>query len=237
MATVLIIATDPVIGDLLGQLTDLAGHVALFRRRGEEPGPAIREARPSVVLVDAASTSAVLSSITAASSEAGAQVVYFASTMAARDLRRFALDRKCNYFELPAGPKLLRQVLTAALREPSGVADAAPQGQYAVTAAAVAVARARVLVDRSRDIRSESRTLRAEHEATLAESRRSYATLREAVIFYTRELRGAGIPPDRTLDMVRAAVTSDVATARANGEITRALDDAVEWCLQAYYAA
>jgi len=238
MATVLIIATDQVIGDLLGQLVDLAGHVAQLRRPSEHPAEAIAHWRPEVVLVDAAYGRSPLDAITAAAAGVGAQVVYFATTMPASELRRFALDRGAKYFALPAGPTLLRQVLAAALSgQAQRPADGSLTGQYAVSVAAAAVARARALADRSRDLRTESRTLRAEHEATLADCRRRYADLREAVIAYTRELRGAGVPPDRTLEMVKAAVSSDITAARANAEITRALDDALEWCLQAYYAA
>jgi hypothetical protein len=238
MATVLIIATNQMIGGLLGQLTDLAGHAAQFRRADEEPSEAVRHSHPDVVMLDAAYGHASAQAIAEAAADVGAPVVYFAAAVPANELRRFAFERGAKYFALPAGPKLLRRVLSSALGDeeaPGGPGSSALQ--YAVTAAAAAVARAQALADRAAEIRTQSRTLRAEHEATLAECRRSYADLREAVIAYTHELRVAGVPPDRTLEMVKAAVESEVPATRANAEFRRALDDAVEWCLQAYYAA
>jgi DNA-binding response OmpR family regulator len=233
MATVLIIATDQVIGGLLGQLTELSGHAAHFRRDGDEASQAVRQAGPDVVMVDAAYGRASLDGVARAAADVGAAVVYFASTMPAKELRRFALERGAKYFALPAGPKLLRQVLASALAgEPASGDD------VSVSAAAAAVTRARALVARAGEIRTDTRALRAEHEAALAECRRSYAELREAVISYTRALRSAGVPPDRTIEMVRAALASDAGGAHAHGGALRdAMDDALEWCLQAYYAA
>jgi hypothetical protein len=225
------------IGGLLGQLTDLAGHAAQFRRELEDPGDSIRESHPDVVMLDAAYGRAT-DVIATAAADVGAPVVYFAATLAPGELRRFALGRGAKYFALPAGPKLLGRVLASALG-PNGTA-ATPidsSAQRAVTAAVAAVARARVLADRSALLRSTSQSLRTEHEAALAECRRSAAELREAVIAYTRELRGAGVPPDRTLEKVKEAVRSDVSGFRAPRDVSRDLEDATEWCLQAYYAA
>lgn len=239
MASVLIIATDQMIGGLLGQLTDLTGHAAQFRRDDEEPSDAVRKAHPDVVMLDAAYGRVSMDVIAEAAADVGAPVVYFASTLPASELRRFALERGAKYFALPAGPKLLGRVLSGALSVARGEADAhaTSAGQYAVTAAVAAVTRARVLVGRAAAIRMESRTLRAEHESALADCRRSQAELREAVIAYTRELRGAGVPPERTLELVKDAMRSDVAGPRAPTDFDRDLDDATEWCLQAYYAA
>jgi DNA-binding response OmpR family regulator len=239
MATVLILATDQMIGGLLGQLTDLAGHSAQFRRDGEEPSEAVRHSHPDVVMLDTAYGAARADLIAEAAAHVGAPIVYFAAAVPANELRRFALERGAKYFALPAGPKLLRAVLSSVLEgdveAPSGHSQSV--GRYAVAAAAAAAARAHALADRAAEIKARSITPRAEYEATLADCRRSYGELREAIIAYTRELRGAGVPPDRVLEMVKTAVESEATEARANVEFRRALDDAVEWCLQAYYAA
>jgi hypothetical protein len=239
MATVLIIATDQMIGGLLGQLTDLAGHAAQFRRQGEEPSEAVRHSRPDIVMLDAAYRPATMDSVAAAASDVGAPVVYFAATMTAGELRRIALERRGKYFALPAGPRLLGRVLADAVAHDEHALDVsgASSGRTAVAAAAAAVAHARLLADHAASIRSESIALRAERDAALAECRRSYANLRDAVIAYTRELRGAGVPPDRTLAMVKDAMRSDAAGSRSATDVDHELDDAVEWCLQAYYAA
>lgn len=243
MATVLIIATDHMIGGLLGQLTDLAGHAAQFRREREEPGESVRDSHPDVVLLDAAYSRAAMDVIADAAADVGAPVVYFAAALPAGDLRRFALERGAKYFALPAGPRLLRRVLSSALAANATAAQAAQaadsSAQYAVTAAVAAVGRARGLADKAATLRTTSQTLplRTEQEATLAECRRSAADLREAVIAYTRELRGAGVPPDRVLEKVKEAVGSDVTGFRAARDVNRDLEDATEWCLQAYYAA
>jgi hypothetical protein len=160
------------------------------------------------------------------------------------ELRRFALERGARYFALPAGPKLLGRVLADALAtrggsRPEVFADVESTARYgvAVAAAAAAVARARALAARSEEIRAESRVLRAEREAALAECRRTQAELREAVIAYTRALRGAGVPPERTLDMVKGVLRAEAGGPRGTSELAADIDDAVEWCLQAYYAA
>jgi DNA-binding response OmpR family regulator len=240
MATVLILATDRMIGGLLGQLTELTGHSAQFRRDGEEASAAVTEERPDVVLLDAAYAGSTLDLVAAAASRVGAAVVYFSSMLPANELRRFALERGAKYFALPAGPKLLARVLADALstrRHPAAPANVQPSGEAAIAAAAAAVLRAKLLAERANVIRAESRLLRAEREAALAEGRRSHAELREAVIAYTRELRGAGVPPDRTLELVREAVRLHARDSGAYPARDAALDDALEWCLQAYYAA
>jgi hypothetical protein len=242
MATVLILATDHLIGGLLGQLTELAGHSAQFRRGGDEASEAVGAARPDVVLVDAAYGRTTLDAAAAAAANVGAQVIYFASTLSAGELRRFARERGARYFALPAGPRLLGRILADALADSAcGRAaagnDVESSARYAVAAAVAAVARARALVAHSDEIRAESRALRAEREAALAECRRSQAELREAVIAYTRALRGAGVPPERTLDLVKGALSSQAQGQRGASELAGDLDDAVEWCLQAYYVA
>src|SRR3712207_5715081 len=115
MATVLIIATDQIIGGLLGQLAELAGHAAQFRRSSEEASEAVRQTQPEVVMADAAYGRETLDGIAAAAAEVRAPVVYFAATLSSSELRRFALERGAKYYALPAGPKLLRQVLNSAL--------------------------------------------------------------------------------------------------------------------------
>ncbi|MDQ3950032.1 MAG: hypothetical protein M3282_06780 [Gemmatimonadota bacterium] len=238
MATVLIIATDQMIGGLLGQLTDLAGHAAQFRRENEEPSESVRHSHPDVVMLDTAYGQRAMDAIAAAATDVGAPVVYFAATLSTSELRRFALERGAQYFALPAGPKLLGRVLTSAL-----AADATAGGpvesaaHYAVSAAVAAVARARMLAERAAALKTTSRALYAEHESLRADCRRSAAELREAVIAYTRELRAAGVPPDRTLEMVRDALRSEVTGSGAAPDLGHELDDATEWCLQAYYAA
>jgi DNA-binding NtrC family response regulator len=230
MASVLIIATDQMIGGLLGQLTDLAGHAAQFRRESEKATEAVRQAHPDVVLVDTAFGRASMDVIADAAADVGAPVVYFAAGLPPIELRRFALERGAKYFALPAGPKLLGRVLASALDASRGdPANGDSSGLNAVTAAVAAVRRARVLASRAAMLRSESHVLCAEHESALADCRRSQAELREAVIAYTLELRGAGVSPDRVLEKVKDALRSDL--DRDLG------DDAVEWCLQAYYAA
>lgn len=238
MATVLILATDQMIGGLLGQLTDLAGHAAQFRRDREDPGESIRDSHPDVVMLDAAYGPAAMDVVATAAADVGAPVVYFAASLPATELRRFALARGAKYFALPAGPKLLGRVLSSVLAQDATATDSADSpARYAISAAVAAVARSRVLAEKAAMLKATSQAFRAEHEASLAECRRSAAELREAVIAYTRELRGAGAPPDRALEMVKEALRSEVNGFRTPPDVRRDLEDATEWCLQAYYAA
>jgi DNA-binding response OmpR family regulator len=238
MATVLIIATDQMIGGLLGQLTDLAGHAAQFRRETEEPSESVRHARPDLVMLDAAYGRAAMDAIAAAAADVGAPVVYFGAALPANELRRLALERGAKYFALPAGPRLLGQVLASALGAggaAGGAVDSA--AQYAVTAAVAAVAHARARAERTAALKTTSHALRVEYESLLADCRRSAAELREAVIAYTRELRAAGLPPDQALERIKDVLRTEVTRSGAAPDLGRELEDATEWCLQAYYAA
>lgn len=237
MATVLIIATDHLIGGLLGQLTDLAGHAAQFGRANEAPIESVRQTQPDLVMLDAAYGGAAMDAIAAAATDVGAPVVYFAAALPATELRRFALERRAKYFALPAGPKLLRRVLASALTADAATAGEISSARYAVVAAIAAVGRARMLAERAADLRSTTQTLRAEYESLLADCRRSAAELREAIIMYTRELRASGVPPDQALQMVRETLRSEIHASNPTPDIGGELDDATEWCLQAYYAA
>jgi hypothetical protein len=171
--------------------------------------------------------------------EVGAAVVYFGAAFPAGELRRLALQRGAKYFALPAGPKLLGRVLSAALADgsPSRQIHGSSTAYCAVSAACVAVRRARALAERSLSIRAEGPALRAEHDAVLADCRRLYADLREAVMAYTRELRSAGLPPERILEMVKTALRSKSTVRAPATDTATEIDDAVEWCLHAYYAA
>jgi DNA-binding response OmpR family regulator len=239
MATVLIISSDRMIGGLLGQLADLTGHAAQFRGESEEPTEAVRRGSPDVVLLDAAYGRDVIDGVAAAADHVGAPVVYFAPALGPAELRRLAVERRSKYFPLPAGPRLLSRVLSAALaeRRATSSVDELVVAQYGVTAALVAVSRAKMLVERSAATRAESRSLRNDREVALANCRRSYANLREAVIAYTRALRNDGVPPDRTLELVKRTLRGEIDGARPMADADHEIDDAVEWCLQAYYAA
>jgi DNA-binding response OmpR family regulator len=239
MATVLVIASDRMIGGLVGQLADLTGHAAQFRADGEDLGDAIKQASPDVVMLDAAYGSRAMDVAATVAAEVGAVVVYFGAAFPVGELRRLALQRGAKYFALPAGPKLLGRILSAALADGGSgrQIDDSSMAYYAVTSACAAAFRARALVDRSLSIRTESRVIRDEHEAVLADCRRRYADLREAVIAYTRELRSAGVPPDRTLELVKTALRAKPTDKGPVTDTGSDIDDAVEWCLHAYYAA
>lgn len=247
MANVLIIASDRMIGGLMGHLTDLTGHAAQFRRDGENVCDAVLESLPDVVMVDATYGDRAIDLVGQAATEIGAAVILFAATTTPTELRRQALGRGAKYFALPAGPKLLGRVLSAALddrmqpqtRDGGGVRtdpDRWALAEEAVSSAYVAVARARALVAQSSSTRAASRSLRWHREALLDDCRRRRAELREAVIAYTHELRGAGVPPERTIEMVKDALRTEVGGSKP-AQTGVDLDDAVEWCLHAYFAA
>jgi hypothetical protein len=239
MATVLIFATDQMIGGLLGQLTDLAGHAAQFGHASQEPNESVRETRPDVVLLDADYGPTASDAITTAAREVGASLIYFGTTLSALELRRLALARGAKYFPLPAGPKLLGRVLASALAadDTVGMEDSDSSAHSAIVAAVSAVARARMLAERAAALKTLSQALRGEHEALLADCRRSAAELREAIIAYTRELRAAGVPADQALARVKDVLRAEVTRSGAAPSLGRELEDATEWCLQAYYAA
>src|SRR3954469_12318420 len=112
----LVVATDPVIESLVGELVGFAGHQPKYLSHDQTVAAAIRS-RPSFgVLLDASESEREVDAAARVAREYGVVVVYFASSMSSGELRAFAEQRRAPWFSLPNGPKLLARVLDQAMR-------------------------------------------------------------------------------------------------------------------------
>ena len=108
--TILIVARDPIIGALMGELVNLCGYHAHLPNSDERPLAALHRLRPDCVLIDA--DHAGFDFINEAS--AVAPVVFFSGGMSERELERFAKQRHALSFPLPNGPRKLSETLELA---------------------------------------------------------------------------------------------------------------------------
>jgi len=101
----------------------------------------------------------------------------------------------------------------------------------------VAVARAQTRANAERYVQ-----LRRTADATLEEARELRAqaamvreNLRDSVMAYAAVLRGSNVPPERAIVLVKSAITeSDPYPDQHN---RHAVEEAVRWAVDAYYAA
>jgi DNA-binding NtrC family response regulator len=111
VATVLVIAVDPNIESLLGQLVAFAGHRPVYDVTAGAAGESIRRIRPDVALVDTALPHAVVEACLGAAEEVGSRSVLTSGSDSASELAEEAGAEHRPYFPLPAGPKPLASVL------------------------------------------------------------------------------------------------------------------------------
>jgi DNA-binding response OmpR family regulator len=115
VARVLVIAVDPNIEALIGQLLGHAGHHPTYDASLGAAGETIRRTRPDVVVLDTELPRTVVASCRAAAVEAGTSVILTSSSASEAELAAEARRAGCPYFALPGGPLTLRDVIDAAL--------------------------------------------------------------------------------------------------------------------------
>lgn len=98
---VLIISTDPLAGALIGAAVELAGYTPVFPREGEGARDALRQSRPSMVLVDCDSEDACSESFFGPAMMIGASVAIFTSSRSRRTLEPIAEQFAVRVFDLP----------------------------------------------------------------------------------------------------------------------------------------
>ena len=253
----LIVATDPVIESLVGELVGFAGYQAKYLSHDETVAAAIRVRRPFGVLLDASDRESDVDAATRVAREHETVVVYFASAMSSGELRAFASSRDALWFSLPNGPKVLARVLAEAATsertarrpvesdrpverarseegaDPRGRLDDSPRARVA---ALLATQRAQLLVMEAKLLREESRQSRGENRQLLAEASLSRKAMREAVRQYATGLRASGMVATeaertvRTLLFESAVMVTDEHTA--NNVAREAAD-----CVAEVYAA
>ena len=100
-AEVLIVATDPLAGALLGAAVELAGYVPLFPREGESARDSLRRGKPCAVLVDCDSEDACGGAFFGPALMLGAKIAVFTSSRSVRELQPVAEEFGVRVFDLP----------------------------------------------------------------------------------------------------------------------------------------
>lgn len=238
MTSVLVVAEDPQIEALLGDLVIFAGYHPVFPRDDERPADSMHRRPVAAVLIDTALPPAVVAACEAAAREHATAVVFVGSTMTAGELRGFADLRGAVCFALPNGPRLLAAALREALSRagrPAAAEVASPAPQ--ILAALAAVAHARELGTRARVAVEENRELREEVSARLTETRATGDRLRATVLEYTDALRGDGLSHDQALALVTTLIREG-AEAMGVPELLGTVErEAASWVDEAYGAA
>ena len=115
VASVLVIAVDPNIEALMGQLLTHAGHRPSYDATLGAAGEAIRRIRPDVVLLDTDLPRSVVRACRDAAAENDAKVILTSSSSSQSELADEARRANCPYFALPGGPVGLRDLIRRAL--------------------------------------------------------------------------------------------------------------------------
>jgi hypothetical protein len=243
VASVLVIAADPNIESLLGQLVAFAGHRPVFDVTVGAAGESIRRTRPEITILDTSLPSPVVDACLSAADEVGCQPVLTSSTASMGELADQAHNRHQLYFALPGGPAPLTRVLERAMAERRSRPVNVPSVRRlhetgsvntALCAALSSVARARALTLQAESGVREERHVRGAVSDAMAETRRSHAALRAAVADYTTQLKAQSIPADEALGIVRDAICDCANVVGAESAMTAVLQEAERWTQEAY---
>jgi hypothetical protein len=253
----LVVATDPVIESLVGELVGFAGHQPKYLSHDETVSGVIRLRPPSGVLLDASDREHEVDAATRVAREHDVVVVYFASAMSNGELRSFAERRRVPWFALPNGPKLLAHVLSEAMAservsEPRTEPDravsrswsddwASPERRMddssrAYNAALVTTRRAQLLVTHAKLVREENLLLRGENKQLLAEASMSHRAMRDAVRQYATSLRASGMSATEAERTVRRLLFESAVTVSDEHTATDVTREALD-CVAEVYAA
>jgi DNA-binding response OmpR family regulator len=243
VASVLIVAADPTIESLMGELVALAGHRPVFDTTRGAAGEALRWTRPDVALVDTALPAPVVNACREAAEEIGCRPVLTSSTASAQELASEASARDYPYFALPGGPRPLARIIERALSERRSDAKVtlALRGSHgmgsvhpALRAALASVARTRAHTIRAEALQRDNVQFRDNQEQRAAESERSRNALRAAVRDYTRQLKSSSLPEREVLAVVNDAVRDCAAAMGADAELDSLLLDSERWAREAF---
>jgi DNA-binding response OmpR family regulator len=234
VTAILILANDPDIEALLGDLVVFAGHRPVFRRDDETTMDALHRRPVSVVLIDTALPVRVVDGCDHAARESAIPIVFVGSEMSEAEVRSFAEARHASHFALPNGPRLLAAVIEGSLRGTTR-RDLMPPQELA--AAFQAVARARRLGTLAHDLVAENRLLREERDLLLDGARRSRDVMRTVVFEYLTHLRQEGISRHRAAMLVADAIRENAEAVAMPELLVTAERDAQEWVKEVYCAA
>jgi DNA-binding NtrC family response regulator len=115
---ILIVATDPLAGALLGAAVELAGYAPVFPREGESAREALRRSKPCAVLVDCDSDDACGEAFFGPAMMMGASIAIFTSSRSRRALQPIADEYGVRVFDLPIDFAELKALLDACSKTP-----------------------------------------------------------------------------------------------------------------------
>lgn len=244
IASVLVIAADPNIESLVGELVAFTGHRPVYDATAGAAGESVRRVRPTVTLLDTALDPAVVRACLLAADEVGARTVLMSSTASDRELVEEARAEGCLYFPLPGGPKPLGRILERAIAaRPHRDVDILPRNPEttrskgsvhpALCAALASVARARDVSLQAYQYTSGGVSRPATQDAT-AGTLRSRSALRAAVTDYARQLKAAEIPEEDALMIVRDAIQDCSSIVGAAATMSMVLYESDSWARAVY---
>ncbi|MGH7679893.1 MAG: hypothetical protein ACRENU_15590 [Gemmatimonadaceae bacterium] len=242
VASVLVIAADPVIEALVGELVAFAGYRPVFDPAAGAAGEAIRRVRPDVVLLDTSLTRSMMMGCLLASEEVGTRPILMSSSVTASELKAQADARSVPFFVLPGGPLPLGSLIDRTLgQQPHRLVITVPEEPRsvhpAICAALASVGRARMLVLHAQVAVAQSRLLYDEMITETKAARQSAAALKAAVVDYARQLRAANVTEERSLALVRDALFDCASIVGAEEAMATLLDESADWTREVYRAA
>jgi len=249
VASVLVIAADPNIESLLGQLVAFAGHRPVFDVTQGAAGESIRRTRPEITILDTSLPSPVVDACLHAALEVGSQPVLTSSTASIGELADQARAQHQLYFALPGGPVPLTRILERAIAERRShlvkIGDVEvptvpwreERGSVnpALCAALSSVARARALTVQSEMASTADRGVHGAAQA-MVETLRSRAALRAAVADYTTQLKSQAVPVDEALAIVHDTICDCASIVGAESAMKTVLQESEGWTREAYAA-
>lgn len=242
VASVLVIAVDPSIEFLMGQLVAFAGHRPIFDPAIGAAGEAIRRIRPDVAMLDVSVPPPVVEACLSAAAEVGTRPVLTSSVNTSNELAEEARARHALYFSLPGGPKPLASVIDRAVHERRGHAQVTipvPRGDgtvhRALCAALAGVARANVLRMRIDALQRVRRSLHSDMREAVDEMEKSHDALKAAITDYARQLRASATPESGAVVQMRAAMNDCAGIVGAVEVMETVLDESEAWTRAAYH--
>jgi hypothetical protein len=248
VASVLVIAADPNIESLVGELVAFAGHRPMYDVTAGAAGESVRRIRPDVTMLDTSLSRSVVQACLSAADEVGSQPVLMSSTASTSELVAEARANSCLYFALPGGPRPLADIVDRAVHEraaPTVTAlperprtERAPGSIHpALCAALASIARGRSLASHEDAIHPENARFRSETVGAADMTRTSLAALRAAVTDYARQLRAADLGIDDVLSIIHDAIADCATAVGAEVAMPALLLESEEWTRKAFSAA
>ena len=241
VASVLIVAADPNVGSLLGELVAFAGHSPKHDFTDGAAGEFVRLSRPDMVVIDSSLPAPVVDSCVEACDEVFARPILTSSTASELELLDEARTRGCIPFSLPARPALLRTIIEGVLktrpRQPLLPTVRRAHFQPSFCAAIAGMARARHMMNRAQSTRSEVRAARSDMHTLLEDVRRNREMLRAAVRDFAAQTRNSEVSEEETITTIAESMHLCADIVGGNDAITSVEREWQRWALDAYRAA